>query len=368
MPSRHFPGRLFGPGLPASGSLVEAQLDDLQLRASTPDGRRHAAPLSQLSLRRAGFNDGHWQFGWSDGAATWALLVDDAAALAAIEREPPAGLASALAGLQRQRRRGRVRRGIGLSAIGLWLALPLLGLLALLLAARPLAGWLAGLVPVRHEVRLGDAFFARQKAGLDFVTGTEANRAVEAIGARLVPQSAYPYRWHVVRDATLNAFAVPGGIIVVHSGLIEAADSADELAGVLAHEVEHVERRHSLKAMVQQAGLRLALAAIVGDIGLAGTAAGQLSGLSFSRDSEREADEHGLERLVAAGFDPQGMLRLFAKLDAGNAGITPPAWLSSHPATPERIEQLRARIAAPATAASAPAADIDWKAVEASLR
>ena len=360
------PGRLFGPEQPAAGSAVFAAMDDIGLRITTEDGRHLAPTNSQLQLRYAGFDGKHWQLSWSEGDRHWALLFDDAAAIAAIEHEPPAGLREAVAGLLANKRRSSMRRGLGLSAIGLWLALPLLLLVALLVAARPLSGWLAGFVPLQQEVKLGDWFFDQQRAGLDLITDTPANAALEAIGARLSEGSAYPFRWHVVRDPTLNAFAIPGGIVVVHSGLMLAADGADELAGVIAHEIEHVEQRHSLRAMLREAGLRLAVAAVIGDFGIAGSAAGQLSSLSFSRDSEREADELGLQRLARAGIDPDGMLRLFAKLDAESKGQAPPAWLASHPTTPERIARLRERIGQLPSTPRRPLV-IDWPAVQSSL-
>ncbi len=360
------PGRLFGPGLAAAGVAVDATIDVFSLSLSAPDGERLTARLDAIELRRAGFDEAHWQFGWQDGERRWALLVSDTPTLARLEQQPPAALRPAVEALVGKRRRDTRNRRLGLSAVAFYLALPALGLIALLLAARPLSGWLAGFVSVQKEAQLGDWFFDQQKAQLKLVEDTEANRAVEAIGQRLTTGSAYRYRWYVTRDPSLNAFAVPGGIVVVHTGLIEAADSADELAGVLAHEVEHVEQRHSLKAMVQQAGLRLAVAVLIGDLGMAGQAAGQLSGLSFSRDSEREADTRGLQRLVSAGIDPDGMLRIFAKLDAGHGGQAPPAWLSSHPAVPERIRELERQLADGPAGRYRPL-DIDWNAVQASL-
>lgn len=363
-------GRLFGPEQSAAGSAVDAAMDDIGLRITTEDGRHLAPTNSQLQLRHAGFDGQHWELSWSEGERHWALLFNDEAAIAALEREPPAGLRDAVAALLTSRRRDSLRRGLGLSAVGLWLALPLLLLVSLFLAARPLSGWLAGFVPPQQEVKLGDWFFERQKAELKLVAGTPANAALEAIGTRLAEGSAYPFRWHVVDDPTLNAFAIPGGIVVVHSGLMLAADSADELAGVIAHEIEHVEQRHSLRAMLREAGLRLAIAAVIGDLGIAGNAAGQLGSLSFSRDSEREADELGLQRLARAGIDPDGMLRLFAKLDAqtrdASQGKAPPAWLASHPTTPERIARLRERIEQLPKAPRRPLA-IDWPAVQSSL-
>jgi len=360
------PGRLFGPGLAAAGVLVSARLDALQLSVALPDGQHLRAPLSQLGLRNAGFDGAQVEIGWVQGEQRHALLIEDAAAVARLLRDAPGGLLAAIAALQVQRRTRGVRRGLGLSAVALWLALPLLALLLLFLAARPLAGWIAGLIPTAQERQLGELVFKAQAVKLDLIQGTAANTALQRIGERLTPGSRYRYRWHIARDASVNAFAIPGGIVVVHSGLIAAAGDAGELAGVLAHEVEHVERRHSLKAMMQQAGLRLAIGAVFGDFGIVGDAAGRLSGLQFSRDSEREADRHAIDRLGAARIEPAGMLRLFAKLDASAAGAAPPVWLASHPTTPERIERLRQRIAERGFAAHQPL-DIDWPAVQSSI-
>lgn len=356
---------LFGPGLAAAGVRVTARIDALRLALSLPDGTPLSTGLSELSLRKAGFNDAQWELSWTLEHQAWALLIDDPQSMAALLAAPPAGLAKAIADLQRRHRRRRTGHGLAWSAIAVWLALPLLLILALVLAARPLAGAIAGLIPASSEQRLGDWAFQAQSARLQLITDTAANAALEQIGKRLVGESVHTYRWYLTRDASLNAFAMPGGIVVVHSGLIEAADNAEELAGVLAHEIEHVELRHSLKAMMQQAGLRLSIAALIGDIGMAGDAATRLSGLGFSRDSEREADRQGLERLIRAGIDPRGMPALFTRLGAQN-GLEAPAWMSSHPATPERIEALKTVIDARKLPPARPL-DLDWNAVRASI-
>jgi Zn-dependent protease with chaperone function len=360
-------GRVFGPGLAPAGTVVEARLDPLQLSMQLTNEQRLSSPLSQLALRNAGFDGAQLEISWTQNGARYALLIDDAALIERLRTQAPAALQPALAALFAQRRKSRVRRGLGLSAVAIWIALPLFALLALFLAARPLAGWIAGFVPLQQEQQLGEMVFRSQAAQLEMIEGTAANAALEQIGARLTQGSRYTYRWHIARQPDLNAFAIPGGHVVVYGGLIEAAADASELAGVLAHEVEHVELRHSLKAMMQQAGLRLAIGAVIGDFGIASEAAGRLSGLQFSRVSEREADTQGLQRLIKAGIDPQGMLRLFAKLDTQQAkGVAPPAWLASHPATPQRIAELQKQIAQQDATLGQPL-DIDWTAVQASL-
>ncbi|WP_428312265.1 M48 family metallopeptidase [Hydrocarboniphaga sp.] len=346
--------------------MVEAKLDPLQLSLLLPDGQRLSSPLAQLALRNAGFDGAQLEISWTQDGARYALLIDDSALIEKLRAQAPPALQPALTAVFAQRRRARLHRGLGLSAVAIWIGLPLIALLLLFLAARPLAGWIAGFVPLKQEQQLGEMVFRSQAAQLKMIEGTAANAALEQIGARLTQGSRYTYRWHIARNAQLNAFAIPGGHIVVYSGLIEAADDATELAGVLAHEVEHVELRHSLKAMMQQAGLRLAIAAVIGDFGIASEAAGRLSGLQFSRDSEREADTQGLQRLIASGIDPQGMLRLFAKLDTQTQGVAPPAWLNSHPATPQRITGLRQAIERSGARPAQPLS-IAWTAVKQSL-
>lgn len=359
-------GRLFGPGLAPAGTLVEARLDAMQLSLRLSDESMPSSALSQLSLRNAGFDGAQLEISWAQNGTRHALLIEDPALIDKLRAQAPLGLQPALARVFAQRTQSRVRRGLGLSAVAIWVALPLIALLLLFLAARPLAGWIAGFVPLQQEQQLGEMVFRSQAAQLTMIEGTAANAALEKIGAQLTQGSRYAYRWHIAKQDQLNAFAIPGGHVVVFSGLIEAADDAGELAGVLAHEVEHVELRHSLKAMMQQAGLRLAIGAVIGDFGIASEAAGRLSGLQFSRESEREADSQGLLRLIRSGIDPRGMLRLFAKLDTQTKSLAPPAWLNSHPATPQRIAELQKQIEQHDETASQPL-DIDWAAVKQSL-
>jgi predicted Zn-dependent protease len=164
-----------------------------------------------------------------------------------------------------------------------------------------------------------------------------------------------------VRDPMINAFALPGGFIGVHSQLLIAAQNESELASVLSHEIGHVQQRHIARMLGQQkqdALLPLAaliLAALIGKAGGGADAAmGVMMGgqglaiqrqLNFSRDAEREADRVGFQTMRAAGYDTSGMVSFFKRLQGtvrlyGEA----PAWLSSHPLTGERIADIQARI------------------------
>jgi len=133
--------------------------------------------------------------------------------------------------------------------------------------------------------------------------------------------------------------------VVVFSGLIRAADSAEELAGVLAHEISHAELRHTLRGVIKSLGLRALVALVIGDISgsVFTDAATRLTELRFSRDAEREADAEGLRRLVAARIDPAGMISFYEKL-AAEQRLSPPPLFSTHPATGERLELLRQEV------------------------
>jgi predicted Zn-dependent protease len=165
----------------------------------------------------------------------------------------------------------------------------------------------------------------------------------------------------LVRDRTVNAFALPGAYIGVHLGLIALTASADELASVLAHEMTHITQRHIARSMASSRRQSLAsTAAIILGILLAarsssadaaqavivgGQAASLQSQLNFSREMEREADRLGWQVLTAAGFAPTGMAAMFEKLDASNRlnDSNQYPYLRSHPLTIERIAEARLR-------------------------
>ena len=224
-------------------------------------------------------------------------------------------------------------------------------------------------IPVEREQQVADEIWKAQRSQFTFIEDTQANRFVDDVGTRLVATQASPYRYHfhVVDDNAVNAFAMPGGYVVVNRGLIEKAANADEVAGVLAHEIEHVEQRHTLRGMVQSIGLVALWTVISGDVlgGTTGEMLRNLAGLQFSREQEMAADRGGFMRLVAAGIDPHGMASFFETL-AATQGTLPGAlsMLSTHPASEERAAELRKLLV---TAPALPSLAGDWSAVQQSL-
>ncbi|BDG08402.1 M48 family metallopeptidase [Anaeromyxobacter paludicola] len=150
---------------------------------------------------------------------------------------------------------------------------------------------------------------------------------------------------------TVNAFATPGGYLYVYSGLLLAADDASQVAGVLSHEAGHVVARHSARQMVDAYGLQAVAALALGKnpslaSQLVAGAGGKGLMLANSRGDESEADEYGARYASAAGFDPHGIVHFFEKLKSME-GNQPKAlaFLSDHPATPDRIARVNAYIA-----------------------
>ncbi len=212
-----------------------------------------------------------------------------------------------------------------------------------------LASFLAPRIPVAWEEQLGQSVI-RQLAPPERQCRDIARAGkVEEILANLtssVPQSPYSFRVIVVNDPSVNALAVPGGTIVVFRGLLDKTGSAEALAGVLAHEVQHIQRRHATQALLQQLSMKVLIAAVVGDAkglsyGLEG--ARILGMLRYSRQYEDEADAEAIRLLVASGIDPRGLATFFEAVQADRAAsLKIPAYLSTHPDMEGRIQRLKA--------------------------
>jgi len=223
--------------------------------------------------------------------------------------------------------------------------------------------WLTQQVSVRQEEQLGKSVLAQIESNGDLVKQGLAFDTLKNIGKQLTLNSRYHYQWFIKKDKTVNAFALPGGIIVVNSALLAKADNADELAAVLAHEVQHVEQQHALKNMVNSLGWAAALMVVLGDVNAAtAVIAHQLGNMYFSRDSEDEADRLGLQALIHAKIAPEGMVTLLQKL-AKEPGANPPEWLSSHPDIAQRIKTIQNLLKERPCKACQPLL-IDWKKIQ----
>lgn len=194
---------------------------------------------------------------------------------------------------------------------------------------------------IEKEYRILAASDPVSKWAVDFVKPfSNASKAFRP------PSEFGGYKVEVIADdALVNAFAAPGGYVYISTGLIKAADDCAEIAGVMGHELAHVTERHSARQLEKAFAAQLVSDFFLED-GLTKTAAetifGFLQATKFSRDHEREADAVGLQISHDAGYDPDGLARFFQKLL--KQGGSPPEFLSSHPATDDRIKDVRAAI------------------------
>ncbi len=339
-------GLCFGPGLAPQGERVEFELGDDRLRLWPHMPRERSVPYDAIRLEPGGFERTQFQLTWSDNGP-WALVLDDDALARRIRGNPPSGLAAEVGRLDAHLRRGRVATGVGWTLIGAIVLAPMLVLALLWWQADRIVGAAVGRIPVSWEEQLGQSAFEQLTRGAAVLTEGAAVDAVNEIGDRLAAQihSPYTFRWHVVDDQQINAFAVPGGHVVVFTGLLRAANTPEEAAGVLAHEIQHVVLRHSLNGLVRSLGWSATIKILFGSSGPlsgVGELASQLGSLRFGREQETAADVEGLKALQRAKIDPQGMVVFFEKLARKESGI---ALLSTHPMSVDRAERLRAEIA-----------------------
>jgi Zn-dependent protease with chaperone function len=242
-------------------------------------------------------------------------------------------------------------RGSGARA-GAWLALIALPLFAQLKEYKP--GF--NLFSVEQDIQLGKEAAAEVERSMPVVTNAELNGYLNRIGARLAKSrraGPFPYRFTAINDKSINAFALPGGAMYVHTGLIAAAENESQIAGVLAHEISHVALRHGtsqaskanliqLPAML--AAGRLGQGGILGSLGRLGIGIGTQSVLlKYSRNAERDADLHGAQIMHDSGYDPVQMARFFETLEAhgqrDNSALA--NWFADHPTPGRRVESVQ---------------------------
>ncbi|MBQ7606473.1 MAG: M48 family metalloprotease [Desulfovibrionaceae bacterium] len=217
-----------------------------------------------------------------------------------------------------------------------------------------------GGVSIKDEKDLGRKFDATIRARVPVIDDPEVSQYVRQLVQRLVstlPPQPFTFTSTVIRNNTMNAFAVPGGYIYVLTGLIMHFDDEAELAGVLGHELAHITQRHVASRLERAqyttfGSLLLAIAGIAlggpggGALAVGAMGAGQSAMLNYSRIDESEADHIGLQYVCKTGFDPKGMVRAFAILRQKSrmSGSSIPTYLSTHPALGDRIAGLTARI------------------------
>ena len=215
------------------------------------------------------------------------------------------------------------------------------------------------------EQTLGDAIMEQGRRDPTYIDDPDVSQYLAGLGRRLVAGSSNPsqsIQVFAIRDPQINAFALPGGYVGIHSGLVVASDNESQLASVVAHEIGHVLQRHVARGMTQQAqsshlmmasvaGALLAALAGSGDLAMGVAAFGQAAAvdqqLGFSRQAEQEADRIGLDMLRRGGYDPNGMSQMFGQLMNAsrlNEGMGGGTYASTHPLSIQRMSDIQNRV------------------------
>jgi predicted Zn-dependent protease len=246
----------------------------------------------------------------------------------------------------------------------------------------PIIDLVAQVIPRSWERKLGDIIYMGVRAQSSIIDDSDLDRDFQTLISPLmsaVKDTGYTFDFHIAKDQDLNAFALPGGIIVVHAGTILQSDRPEELLGVLAHELSHVTCRHTTKQAITVFGLYFIVDVVLGNV--FGTVAALSQGAfyllqqGFSREHEQEADLEGLNFLQKANVDPMGMVDFFGKLKTEYEKVPvlgelerSLSFLSTHPATDDRITYLTEKIRESGTTEYKPLSKSDLEAFKVKLR
>lgn len=363
-------GAVFVEGAPGPAPAT-LSVDSSAVVARADDGTTHRVPLAEAKVSAGGFDGDHVFVRAADDGLT--ISTADAAIVDALAAVADDRMQAMLQGIGAHKRTHARWKIAGIVTVGVGGALVVAAIaVGVFVAPRLLAGSVDAL-PVEVDRQLGDAASAEVDTAGPPVEDPAVVGFVEQVVARLEPHAAtegFDYRVRVVQSDTVNAYALPGGRIVVFTGLIERADSPAQVAGVLAHEIAHVTLRHGIRNVAHQAGLVVAVSILLGDAGgwaeLAAEAAVLAQSNDYSREQETAADAEGVRMMMAAGLDPAGLADFFRHLrdEPGGEVTGAMSWLSTHPDHASRIAHVQ-ELAETLPAAPPRPLDVDWPAVQA---
>ena len=341
----------FGEEFPATGMpcLVHVETHGLTVAfaAESSHGQSESVPFPSMTVSAGGLNHDQLVLNWAGPTGQRTLYLKNPDVIRAFRQAAPPHLTMPLERAAEQVRQVRQRHrmvwgivgGVLLaSVLGLWFGSDLLVELAV------------DRIPVEWEQKLGESAYR------DFLTHQDVKNdgpAVEAIHEMIhrltgpIPDNPYTFEVTVVKSDVVNAFALPGGYIVVFTGLMKKAENAEEVAGVLAHELNHVLQRHGLERIAKQLGFVAVVSIVMGNPpGLGGVMKQlgvELMTLKFGRAQETEADLTGLQLLHRAKINPEGMITFFQRLAEKDEGRV--EWLSTHPMSSARADRLKSQLA-----------------------
>lgn len=342
----NFQGGVFHASIPGgrAGANVSIVRGELIADTSGEPTQRFSIPLSQCKLDLGGATGRMVFCRTSDGSLT--IFSEDKSFAKELDFQSGGVLAGQLSTLKKGQRAESNR-------FGFWLAVSAVTCAALLVAGYygvlSAAKVAMRALPVSVDEKIGTMAFNSMEVGRKLDANHPASKLVQEIVDKLRPHAKLPdmkFKVSVVEGSEVNAFALPGGQIVVYTGLIKEAKSAEQIAGVLAHEMSHATLRHGIERVGQSLGVVAAIQLLIGDVGgllALGAQVAQTSILtSYSRTSETEADLEGVRMLHAAKIDPKAMADFFEMLKQ-KMGDLPDAvaWISTHPQHETRVENIQ---------------------------
>ena len=362
----------FGEEFPASGApcLVHIEGDGLTITheptvSISPSER---VLFTELAVSVGGLDHDQLVLKWGEGAQARTLYLKHSDLIRAFREAAPEHLNQPFEQAAERVRQMRHRHRVMWASVGGAILAVVLGLW---FGADLLIELAVSRIPVEWEQKLGEAAYRDFLSHQEVMKEGPAVKAVEEMTQRLaeqIPDNPYKFQVTVVKSDVVNAFALPGGYVVVFTGLMKKADSGEEVAGVLGHELNHVLQRHGLERIVKNLGLMAAVTIIVGDqqglIGLMRQVGVELLTLKFDRAQETEADLTGLQLVYRAKIDPHGMITFFQKLSEKDEGRM--EWLSTHPMSSARADRLKAELAALPKRSPEPFT-FEWKTVQEAL-
>ena len=363
----------FGSEFSASGApcVVQVDADGLMVTIESSEGAegaREAILFSALTVSAGGLDHDHLVVKWAHAQGERTLYLKNHDVIRAFRQAAPGHLNAPFEQAAERVRQVRHRHRVMWAAVcGSILAL----VLGLWFGADLLVEVAVSRIPVEWEQKLGESAYRDFLAHQEVMKEGPAVTALGEMTQRLteqIPNNPYKFEVTVVKSDVVNAFALPGGHVVVFTGLMKKAESGEEVAGVMSHELNHVLQRHGLERIVKSLGLMTAVAIVLGDqqglVGMMKQVGVELLTLKFGREQETEADVTGLQLLQRAKIDPSGMIKFFERLSEKDEGRM--EWLSTHPMSTARAERLKAELAALPKKSPEPFT-FDWKQVQASL-
>jgi Zn-dependent protease with chaperone function len=333
----HWQGSYFD-GVTAKRHWVEILLTPTGIKITREDGAVLFWPYEETAQTQ-GYYAGEPVRLESGKDPVTSLVIPDSEFLLALRKIAPEHSGSFHNPRTRKRRPLRIAVGL-LSAAAAGAVIYLWGIPAV-------AGIAADRVPPAWEEKLGEAVSRKLAEEFKECRAPLARDPIERILKRLdsaAPTHPYNFQIGLVKGTAINALAAPGGHIIIFTGLLEATESAEELAGVLAHEMVHIIEKHSLKSIFQNLTTYVFLSLIFGDASVVTDVVHTLGNLSYSRAYEKEADLMGIELLIEARIDPSGMVDFFETINKKTGGGKEAfRYVSTHPLTTERIRDLEKR-------------------------